>query len=177
MQGADGKKRIGLLKFLETAHPNLKRDTVLKLYSHIKQIEHTGATASDDEPKEFDPLLAAWIEELQDNDEDDNELKKKHKKKKKKKKKDAKGDKRDDPASPALTVVDDSDDEIPLSLMKTISQTTSATATTENKMRSQLKDNRVMMPIYVEDSQCTAPILVEDSQLRTCERSWSTGVD
>ena len=39
MQGADGKKRIGLLKFLETAHPNLKRDTVLKLYSHIKQIE------------------------------------------------------------------------------------------------------------------------------------------
>ena len=44
----------------------------------------TGATASDDEPKEFDPLLAAWIEELQDNDEDDNELKKKHKKKKKK---------------------------------------------------------------------------------------------
>ena len=34
-----------------------------------------------------------------------------------------------------------------------------------------------MMPIYVEDSQCTVPILVENSQLRTLERSWSTGVD
>ena len=40
----------------------------------------TGATASDDEPKEIDPLLTAWIEELEDGYDDDNEIKKKHKK-------------------------------------------------------------------------------------------------
>ena len=79
----------------------------------------TGATASDDELKEIDPLLAAWIEELEDGFDDDNEIKKKHKKQKKKMKS-SKGGKLDDSTSPALTIVDDSNDEIPLSLVKTI---------------------------------------------------------
>ena len=152
---------------------NDKGTTIVEAMVRLAANAPTGATL-DEGASQDDPLLRAWIEEFQENS-DEKVLKKKHKKKKKKKKKDDKGDEGDNHTLPVVTVGADTDDETPLSLMKTALQTTTAETTTANS-HSPLKDGRVMMPIYVEESQCAVPIHIEDSQLRKFERSWCTGV-